>query len=62
MSLSWLKRKARLGSLLSSSGDEDEEGLALDRILHGQSVIGKTCMILLAPSSPSIMLIRLVSS
>ncbi|KAI0270458.1 kinase-like domain-containing protein [Gloeopeniophorella convolvens] len=42
MSTLWLKRKARLGTLLQSSGDEDEDGLALDRILHGQSVIGKT--------------------
>jgi hypothetical protein len=30
-----------LGSLLNSS-DDDEEGLALDRILHGQWVIGRT--------------------
>jgi hypothetical protein len=35
-------RKARLGALLQSSGDEEEDGLALDRILHGQSVIAKT--------------------
>ncbi|OCH86956.1 kinase-like protein [Obba rivulosa] len=42
MSKSWRKRKARLGTLLESKGDEDEDGLALDRILHGQSVIGKT--------------------
>ncbi|KAF8269164.1 kinase-like domain-containing protein [Lactarius quietus] len=42
MFTSWLKRKARLGILLQSSGDEDEDGLALDRILHGQSVIAKT--------------------
>lgn len=42
MFTSWLKRKARLGTLLQSSGDEDEDGLALDRILHGQSVIAKT--------------------
>jgi hypothetical protein len=42
MFTSWLKRKARLGALLQSSGDEDEDGLALDRILHGQSVIAKT--------------------
>jgi hypothetical protein len=41
---SWLKRKARLGTLLQSNGDEDEDGLALDRILHGQSVIAKTGM------------------
>lgn len=45
MSLSWSQRKARLASLLKSGqGDEDAEGLALDRILHGQSVIGKTGM------------------
>ena len=41
MSLSWTKRKSLLGSLLNSS-DDDEEGLALDRILHGQQVIGRT--------------------
>ncbi|KAH9014496.1 kinase-like protein [Lactarius pseudohatsudake] len=38
----FFKRKARLGVLLQSNGDEDEDGLALDRILHGQSVIAKT--------------------
>ena len=45
MSLRWSKRKDRLRSLLghSSQGSEEELGLALDRILHGQSVIGKTC-------------------
>ncbi|SRR6266403_1966932 len=42
MFTSWLKRKARLGTLLQTNGDEDEDGLALDRILHGQSVIAKT--------------------
>jgi hypothetical protein len=42
MSLPWLQRKTRLAALLKSRGDEDAEGLALDRILHGQSVIGKT--------------------
>ncbi|KAG1874823.1 kinase-like protein [Suillus subluteus] len=41
MSLSWTKRKTLLGSLLNSS-DEEEEGLALDRILHGQRIIGRT--------------------
>ncbi|KAG0702614.1 hypothetical protein DFH29DRAFT_490533 [Suillus ampliporus] len=41
MSLSWTRRKTSLSSLLNSS-DDDEEGLALDRILHGQQVIGKT--------------------
>lgn len=42
MSLPWFQRKTRLSALLKSRGDEDAEGLALDRILHGQSVIGKT--------------------
>ncbi|KAG1745646.1 kinase-like domain-containing protein, partial [Suillus lakei] len=41
MSLSWTKRKTLLGSLLNSSNDDDE-GLALDRILHGQQIIGRT--------------------
>jgi hypothetical protein len=43
MSLSWHKRKTRLNRLLKSTGDENEDGMALDRILHGQRVIGKTC-------------------
>ena len=43
MSSPWIKRKARLSKLLQNNEDEDAEGLALDRILHGQSVIGKTC-------------------
>ncbi|KAJ6618218.1 kinase-like domain-containing protein [Mycena sp. CBHHK59/15] len=38
----WLKRKARLRALLKTTEDEEEAGLALDRILHGQNVIGKT--------------------
>ncbi|KAF8876926.1 kinase-like domain-containing protein [Infundibulicybe gibba] len=42
MSLSWLQRKTRLTSLLKSRGDEEADGLALDRLLHGQNVIGKT--------------------
>jgi hypothetical protein len=42
MFTSWLKRTARLGTLLQSNGDEDQDALALDRILHGQSVIAKT--------------------
>ncbi|KDQ53316.1 hypothetical protein JAAARDRAFT_210011 [Jaapia argillacea MUCL 33604] len=42
MSASWHKRKARLSALLQSDGDEEVDGLALDRLLHGQSVIGKT--------------------
>ncbi|EKM50167.1 uncharacterized protein PHACADRAFT_213919 [Phanerochaete carnosa HHB-10118-sp] len=42
MSGSWRKRKTRLNSLLNDDGDEDAKSLALDRILHGQTVIGKT--------------------
>lgn len=42
MSLSWAERKDHLSSLLQARGD-DEEGIALDRILHGQNTIGKTC-------------------
>lgn len=42
MSASWLKRKTRLNALLGEQDNEDAQGLALDRILHGQSVIGKT--------------------
>ena len=42
MSPPWKKRKSRLAELLNANGDEDAEALALDRILHGQSVIGKT--------------------
>lgn len=43
MSLSWAERKDLLGSLLQTLGhDDEEEGLALDRILHGQSIVGKT--------------------
>ncbi|KAJ4500117.1 kinase-like domain-containing protein [Lentinula lateritia] len=42
MSVSWDQRKTRLQELLKSSGDEDEDGLGLDRLLHGQNVIGKT--------------------
>ncbi|GBE86225.1 kinase-like protein [Sparassis crispa] len=42
MSTTWHRRKTRLGILLDADGDEDAESLALDRILHGQSVIGKT--------------------
>lgn len=44
MSLPWNTRKIRLQELLKSRGDEDEDGLALDRLLHGHSVIGKTGM------------------
>ncbi|KAF9472378.1 kinase-like protein [Pholiota conissans] len=44
MSLSWRQRKTRLASLLNNTGrdDEDAEGVAIDRLMHGQSVIGKT--------------------
>ncbi|KAF8148004.1 kinase-like domain-containing protein [Crassisporium funariophilum] len=42
MSLSWQQRKARLALLLKSRGDEDVDGVALDRLMHGQSVIGRT--------------------
>lgn len=52
MSYSWDKRKARLEALLQLSSssetetrdDDDEQqfALALDRILHGQRIIGKT--------------------
>ncbi|KAF7324690.1 hypothetical protein MKEN_00510500 [Mycena kentingensis (nom. inval.)] len=40
--MSWVTRKARLCTLLKTSADEDETGLALDRIIHGHNVIGKT--------------------
>ncbi|TFK46755.1 kinase-like protein [Heliocybe sulcata] len=40
--IGWANRKTRLCSLLQSGGDDDEEGVALDRLLHGASVIGKT--------------------
>jgi len=55
MFTSWLKRKARLDTLLQSNGDEGEDGLALDRILHGQSVIAKT-----GPSHPLHFIMRVV--
>lgn len=42
MSLSWVERKDLLGSLLQARGDDDE-GIALDGVLHGQNTIGKTC-------------------
>ncbi|KAJ7621379.1 kinase-like protein [Roridomyces roridus] len=42
MSTPWAKRKARLRALLKNPQDDLAEGLALDRILHGQNVIGKT--------------------
>lgn len=40
--LPWRTRKSRLATLLNSQGNEDADALALDRLLHGQSVIGKT--------------------
>lgn len=43
MSLPWAERKALLSSLLRAQDDE-EQGLALDRVLHGQSAVGKTCL------------------
>ncbi|KAF9531501.1 kinase-like domain-containing protein [Crepidotus variabilis] len=42
MSLSWHQRKERLAVLLKSDGDDDADGLVLDRLMHGQTVIGKT--------------------
>lgn len=42
MSLSWAERKDILTSLLQARGDDDE-GIALDRVLHGQNTIGRTC-------------------
>ncbi|KAF8654999.1 hypothetical protein AX16_003303 [Volvariella volvacea WC 439] len=42
MSLTWSQRKSRLAALLKSQGDENADGLALDRLLHGHRVIGKT--------------------
>jgi hypothetical protein len=38
----WVERKAQLQTLLDCCGDEEEQGIALDRILHGHTVIGKT--------------------
>lgn len=42
MSLSWHQRKERLAVLLKSAGDDDADGITLDRLMHGQNVIGKT--------------------
>jgi hypothetical protein len=44
MSLSWRQRKTRLATLLNGNNqdDEDAEGVAIDRLMHGQNVIGKT--------------------
>ncbi len=43
MSTSWGKRKSCLNTLLDQGDvNEDLQALALDRVLHGQTVIGKT--------------------
>ena len=43
MSPTWANRKSRLVTLLNvKPGDEEEEGLALDRLSHGQHVIGRS--------------------
>ncbi|KAL4263518.1 non-specific serine/threonine protein kinase [Pleurotus pulmonarius] len=42
MDFAWHSRKTRLNVLLHSQGDDDQDGIALDRLLHGQSIIGKT--------------------
>lgn len=44
MSTSWPQRKAQLRTLLDCNGDDEEEGLALDRALHGQVPLGKIRM------------------
>lgn len=44
MSTSWPQRKAQLRTLLDCNGDDEEEGLALDRALHGQVALGKIRM------------------
>jgi hypothetical protein len=41
MSFSWFNRKARLGVLLKSRGDEDEDALVLDNLL-AQNAVRKT--------------------
>ena len=48
MSTSWAQRKVKLRAILGNDADEDGEGLALDGLLHGQSVIGRTrtCLVL----------------
>ena len=38
----WFHRKAKLQTLLGNCGDDEEEGLTLDRILHGESSVRKT--------------------
>ena len=45
MSATWEQRKAHLRALLQCDDNDEEEGIALDRILHGQAVIGKTRML-----------------
>ena len=43
MSPTWANHKSRLVTLLNvKPGDEEEEGLALDRFSHGQNVIGRS--------------------
>ena len=42
MSLSWHKRKTRLSSLIAAEDGEDGEAVAMDQLMHGQTVIGKT--------------------
>lgn len=44
MSTSWPQRKAQLRTLLDCNGDDEEEGLALDRALHSQVALGKIRM------------------
>lgn len=39
---SWFHRKVKLQTLLGNCGDDEEEGIALDRVLHGQTAVGKT--------------------
>ncbi|KAL5498441.1 hypothetical protein ACEPAH_2583 [Sanghuangporus vaninii] len=39
---SWFHRKVQLQTILGNCGDDEEEGIALDRLLHGQSVVGQT--------------------
>ena len=57
MSSRWLKRRTRLRELLTTSvQDEDEEALAIDRVLHGQNIIGKTGIYYQHHSLPSLCL------
>ncbi|KAH8112029.1 kinase-like domain-containing protein [Phellopilus nigrolimitatus] len=42
-STTWPNRKAQLRSLLDcTSNDDEQEGVTLDRLLHGQAIIGRT--------------------